>query len=51
MAIRAEKDAVIFYEALKDFVPAKAGKEKVENILKEEQGHIVLLSVKRAGLG
>ena len=50
MAIRAEKDAVIFYEALKDFVPTKAGKEKVENILKEEQGHIALLSVKWAGL-
>jgi len=45
-AIEAEKDSIIFYLGLKDFVSARAGKDKVEDIIKEEQDHIVLLSQK-----
>jgi rubrerythrin len=44
MAIQAEKDSIVFYLGLKDFVPAEAGKEKVEDIIDEERGHIVVLS-------
>ena len=44
--IKAEKDSVVFYTGLKDFVPSKAGKDKVEAIIKEEMGHIALLNQK-----
>jgi len=44
MAIQIEKDSIIFYIGLKDFVPADAGKEKVDDIIDEERGHIVVLS-------
>ncbi len=46
MAIEAEKDSIVFYLGIKDFVPAPAGKEKVEDIITEEQKHIALLSGK-----
>jgi len=35
-AIEAEKNSIIFYLGLKNFVPAKAGKDKVDEIIKEE---------------
>ncbi len=50
MAIQAEKDSIVFYTGLIKFVPAPAGKEKVEDIIGEEQGHIVVLSRKLAAL-
>ena len=45
-AIEAEKDSIIFYLGLKNFVPAKAGKDKVEEIIEEEMGHIFVLNQK-----
>ena len=50
MAIQAEKDSIVFYTGLMKFIPATAGREKVEDILGEEQGHIVVLSQKLAAL-
>ena len=44
LAINAEKDSIVFYLGLKDFVGAKAGKDKVEAIIKEEMGHIAVLN-------
>jgi rubrerythrin len=49
MAIEAEKDSIVFYLGLKDFVPVRAGKDKVEAIIKEEMGHIATLNQKLAG--
>jgi rubrerythrin len=43
-AIEAEKDSIIFYLGLKNFVPAGAGKDKVDEIIEEEMGHIAELS-------
>ena len=43
-AIQAEKDSIVFYLGLKEFVSKRAGKEKVEKVIKEEQGHIVILN-------
>lgn len=43
-AIQAEKDSIVFYLGLREFVPQKAGKEKVEKVIKEEQNHIVILN-------
>lgn len=48
LAIGAEKDSIVFYLGLKDFVPVKAGKDKVEAIIKEEMGHIAVLNQKMA---
>ena len=50
MAIEVEKDSIVFYVGLKDFVPVKAGKDKVEDIIKEELGHVAELSEKLAAL-
>jgi len=50
MALTAEKDSIVFYLGLKDFVTVKAGKEKIDNIIKEEMGHIVLLNRKLTDL-
>ena len=44
LAINAEKDSIVFYLGLKDFVPAGAGKDKVEEIIKEEMSHIAVLN-------
>ena len=48
LAIGAEKDSIVFYLGLKDFVPVRAGKDKVEAIIKEEMGHIAVLNRKMA---
>jgi len=50
IAIDAEKNSVVFYVGLKDLVPAKAGKDRVETIIKEEMGHIANLNKELAAL-
>lgn len=45
-AITAEKDSIVFYLGMKDVVPAHLGKQKLDDIIKEEMGHIRLLSKK-----
>jgi rubrerythrin len=46
MAIGAERDSIAFYVGLKEAVSRKAGKDKVDDIIKEEMGHIVTLNEK-----
>jgi rubrerythrin len=46
MAIGVERDSIAFYVGLKDAVPRRAGKDKVEHIIREEMGHIVTLNRK-----
>jgi rubrerythrin len=43
-AIEAEKDSIVFYLGMKEAVPDKLGRDRIENIIKEEMGHIRLLS-------
>jgi len=43
-AITAEKDSIVFYLGIKDVVPENLGKQKLDTIIKEEMGHISLLS-------
>jgi rubrerythrin len=45
-AIAAEKDSIAFYLGMKELVSAKAGRSKVEDIIKEEMSHIKLLAGK-----
>jgi rubrerythrin len=40
IAIAAEKNSVLFYVGLKDLVAAKAGRDKVETIIREEVKHV-----------
>ena len=46
MAIGMEKDSIVFYTGLRESTPRKAGKDKVEAIIKEEFGHIDILKKK-----
>lgn len=45
-AIQLEKDSIVFYLGIKDMVPEHLGKDKVDDIIKEEKKHIALLSQK-----
>jgi len=43
IAINAEKNSIAFYVGLKDLVPSKIGRDKVEAIIKEEMAHLARL--------
>jgi rubrerythrin len=43
-AIGLEKDSIVFYEGLKGLVVKDAGKQQVERIIREEMGHVALLT-------
>ena len=43
-AIEAEKDSIVFYLGMKEAVPDAKGKARLDDIIKEEMGHIRLLS-------
>jgi rubrerythrin len=42
-AMAAEKDSIVFYLGMKDLVPENLGKDKIDQIIKEEMSHIRLL--------
>jgi len=44
IAIDAEKNSIVFYVGLRNFVPAGAGRDKVEGIIREEMSHLTILS-------
>ncbi len=48
-AIDLEKDSIVFYLGIRDLVPE--GKDRIEAIIREEMGHIALLSEELATLG
>lgn len=43
-AITAEKDSIVFYLGMQDAVPEKLGRSRLDQIIKEEMGHIRQLS-------
>ncbi len=43
-AITAEKDSIVFYLGMRDAVPENLGRGHLDNVIKEEMGHIRLLS-------
>ena len=45
-AIEAEKDSIVFYLGMKEAVPESFGKGRLDYIIKEEMGHIKMLSKK-----
>ena len=42
-AIEKEKDSIIFYTGLKDFVSARTAKDKIADVIKEEMHHVRIL--------
>ena len=46
LAIGLEKDSIVFYLGLEEYIPPKAGRDKIRAIIKEEMGHITLLNDK-----
>jgi rubrerythrin len=44
MAVQKEKDAIVFYNGLKEFVPAGGAKDKIDDIIKEEMRHVRILN-------
>lgn len=43
-AITAEKDSIVFYLGMRESVPENLGRSRLDDIIKEEMGHIRLLS-------
>ncbi len=43
-AIEAEKDSIVFYLGMREMVPEKLGQDRLDEIVKEEMGHIRMLS-------
>jgi rubrerythrin len=43
-AITAEKDSIVFYLGMRDAIPEDLGRKRLDGIIKEEMGHIHLLS-------
>lgn len=42
-ALLAEKDSIVFYLGMKEMVPEKLGKSRLEAIIKEEMSHIKII--------
>ena len=51
IGVNAERNSVCFYTGLKELVPSAAGKEQVDEIIKEELSHITILLNKLKTLG
>ncbi|MGA2071216.1 MAG: ferritin family protein [Sedimentisphaerales bacterium] len=49
IAVDAEKNSIVFYTAIKELVPV-SGIDKVETIISEELGHLVVLKMELARL-
>ena len=47
-AITAEKDSIVFYLGMREAVPEKQGRSRLDDVIKEEMGHIHLLSTELA---
>lgn len=50
LALGCEKDSIVFYLGLRDMVPARKGKDKVDAVIREEMGHISILNKQMAEL-
>jgi len=50
MAIGQEKDSIVFYTGLKEMISQTSGKVRIEEIIKEEMGHIGFLNREIAAL-
>jgi len=44
LGIQAEKDSIVFYTGLKDLVPERLGRDRIDRIIREEMGHFATLT-------
>ena len=51
IAIETEKASILFYLGLRNLVPERLGKGKIEHVVEEEMGHIALLRSQLTALG
>ena len=49
-AIGLEKDSIVFYLGIKEMVPERLGRDRIDGIIKEEMGHITVLNKELAKL-
>jgi len=49
-ALNMEKDSIVFYLGMKEIIPEKLGKNKIDGIIKEEMNHIIILNETWASL-
>lgn len=49
-AIDREKDSVVFYSTMQEFVPLHQGREQIQTIIAEELGHVHLLTAELSKL-
>ncbi|MBF0121599.1 MAG: ferritin family protein [Desulfobacterales bacterium] len=49
-AIGIEKDSIVFYLGMKEWVPEVLGKDKIDSIIKEEMNHVRILSRELANI-
>ncbi len=50
VAIDMEKDSIVFYLGVKEMVPERLGRDKIDALIKEEMRHLALLSREKAAL-
>jgi len=50
MAMGIERDSIAFYVGLRESVSLKAGKDKIDDIIREEMKHIAILNAQLQGL-
>ncbi len=50
IALQAEKNSIAFYVGIKDLVPSKAGKDKIQAIIIEEMAHVSTIGGKLQAL-
>jgi rubrerythrin len=50
VAVAFEKDSVVFYTAMKRFVPEQHGKSEIDTLIDEEMKHIFMLTRKKKEL-
>ena len=46
IAVSHEKDSIIFYQCMKPFVPVEMGQDRLQDIISQEIGHILMLTKK-----
>ena len=43
-AVGLEKDAILFYLGIKDLIPSQSGKDRIDEIIRQERRHVAQLS-------
>lgn len=50
MALGIERNSIAYYVGLKEYVPQRVGKDRIEDIIREEMKHIAILNGKLSAL-